>query len=136
MFFIEKIIIYTKFYKMGVIEIEDMEFYAYHGCYKAEREVGNYFKVYTRIEANCAQAAKSDLIADALNYQTAYEIIKEQMMIPSSLLEHVAGRILDVLFQEFSESIHKVDIKISKLAPPMGGKIGAVSVTLSRSKNM
>lgn len=121
---------------MGIIEIEDMEFYAYHGCFKAERIIGNFFKVYARLETDCTQASISDLIADALNYQTVYEIIKEQMMIPSSLLEHVARRILDALFQKFPDLIQKADIKISKLAPPMGGKIGAVSVTLSRTKNV
>jgi len=121
---------------MGIIEIEDMEFYAYHGCFKAERVVGNYFTVYARLEADCTKASLSDLIADALNYQTVYEIIKEQMMIPSSLLEHVARRILDALFHTFPDRINNADIKISKLAPPMGGKMGAVSVTLSRTKNV
>jgi dihydroneopterin aldolase len=30
---------------MGKIQIEDMEFYAYHGCYQEEAIVGNQFLV-------------------------------------------------------------------------------------------
>ncbi|HDR52401.1 MAG TPA: dihydroneopterin aldolase, partial [Mariniphaga anaerophila] len=47
------------------------------------------------------------------------------------LLEHVAGRILDALFNEFP-SIQKAKIKVSKINPPMGGQIEKASVTLKR----
>lgn len=30
----------------GIIEIEGMEFFAYHGCFEAEQIVGNKFMVY------------------------------------------------------------------------------------------
>ena len=30
----------------GILEIEEMEFFAYHGCFEAEQTVGNKFKVY------------------------------------------------------------------------------------------
>ena len=33
----------------GIIEIEGMEFFAFHGCYETERVVGNKFMVYARI---------------------------------------------------------------------------------------
>lgn len=119
---------------MGIIEIEDMEFYAYHGCFDAEKVVGNYFMVQARLEGDCSVPAKTDNIQDALNYQRAYEVIKEQMMISSDLLEHVTKRIIDALFNFFGERIDFAQIKVSKMAPPMGGKMKAVSVTLSRSK--
>jgi dihydroneopterin aldolase len=120
---------------MGIIEIEDMEFYAYHGCFEAEKVVGNYFLVQAKLETDCSIPAKTDAIADALNYQTAYDIIKEQMEIPSSLLEHVTTRILDALFIKFQNKLLSAQIKVSKIAPPMGGKMKAVSVTLQRKKN-
>jgi len=120
---------------MGIIEIEDMEFYAYHGCFKAEKVVGNYFTVQARLEGDCSVPAESDNISDAINYQRAYEVIKEQIMIPSNLLEHVTTRIIDALFDFFGDRIDFAQIKVSKMAPPMGGKMKAVSVTLSRSKH-
>ena len=119
---------------MGIIEIENMEFFAYHGCFDSERIVGNQFLVQARLEADCSSAAKTDNIADALNYQTAYEVIKEQMMIPSSLLEHVCERIIEALFATFPYQLKAADVKVSKLAPPLGGKMSAVSVRFSKQK--
>jgi dihydroneopterin aldolase len=116
---------------MGVIEIEGMQFYAYHGHFAAEQVVGNKFEVYVRLEANCNEAAKSDNLDDALNYQAVYETIKEVMQIKSALLENVAKRILDALFSRFPETL-TARVKISKMNPPMGGEIERVSITLER----
>ena len=116
---------------MGVIEIEGMEFYAYHGHFAEEQVVGNRFTVDLTISTNCLKAAKSDDLTDTLNYQAVYQIVKEEMQIKSHLLEHVAGRILDRLYESY-ESIEKAKVKISKLNPPMGGQIEKVSVTMGR----
>ena len=37
----------------GIIEIEGMEFFAYHGCFEAEQIVGNKFMVYACLHYNC-----------------------------------------------------------------------------------
>ena len=71
----------------GIIEIEGMEFFAYHGCFEAEQIVGNKFMVYACLHYNCHCPASTDDIADALSYQTAYEIIAREMMKRSHLLE-------------------------------------------------
>ncbi len=84
---------------MGIIEIEDMEFYAYHGHYEEEKIVGNRFLLDLRIEADCQAAAETDNIEDALNYQTVYKIICKQMQVKSNLLENIAKRILDALYK-------------------------------------
>jgi len=115
---------------MGVIEIEGMEFYAFHGHYAEEQIVGNKFLIDLRLEADCSAAAKSDNIHDALNYQTAYKVVAAQMQTKSYLLEHLAQRILDALFHKLTH-LKYASVKVSKLNPPMGGKIEKVSVTLS-----
>ncbi len=116
---------------MGLIEIEGMKFYAFHGHFESEQVVGNEFTVNLKIETDCDKAAISDNLKDALNYQTAYKIVKKEMLIPSHLLENVAKRILDSLYNQFS-SIIKAEVKISKLNPPMGGEIEKVCITLIR----
>ena len=116
---------------MGLIEIEDMEFYAYHGHFKEEQVVGNRFLVNVAIRTNCQAASKSDKLEDALNYQIVYQVIKDEMEEKSHLLEHIGGRILDRLYATFPE-IHWAKIKISKMNPPMGGQIERVSVTMER----
>ncbi len=117
---------------MGIIQIEGMEFFAYHGHYKEEQIVGNKFEVDLTIEANLDKVAISDDISDAINYQTAYKLVRSEMMNKNSnLLEHLAKRIIDKLYSELTD-IKKATVKIKKLNPQMGGKINNVSVTLSR----
>ncbi len=116
---------------MGYIEIEGMEFYAYHGHYKEEQIVGNRFLINLKIETDCSKAAESDNINDAVNYQTAYKIIKAEMKKKSNLLENIAGRILDSLYENM-ENVKLITIKVSKMNPPMGGKINNVSVTMTK----
>ena len=116
---------------MGFIDIEGMEFYAYHGHYKEEQIVGNRFLINLRIETDCSKAAESDNIKDAANYQTAYKIIKAEMKKKSNLLENIAGRILDSIYENM-ENIKSVTIKVSKMNPPMGGKIKNVSITMTK----
>lgn len=116
---------------MGLIQIENMEFYAFHGHFKEERIVGNKFIVDLTIETDMKVPAESDNLKDAVNYQRVYEIVKAQMEMKSYLLEHIAGRIIDAVYSEM-KGIEKITVKVSKMNPPMGGKIGAVSVILSR----
>ena len=116
---------------MGVIEIEGMKFYAYHGHFEAEQIIGNEFLVNIKLKTDCKKAALSDDLNDALNYQSVYDIIKREMTQNSKLLEHLANRILDALYFKFTQ-IKKAKLKISKINPPMGGEIEKVSVTLSR----
>ncbi|MFA6126735.1 MAG: dihydroneopterin aldolase [Bacteroidales bacterium] len=116
---------------MGLIRIEQMEFYSFHGCFEEERIVGNRFIVDLEMETEMTRACETDRIDDALNYQTAYDLIKTEMKTNSYLLEHIAGRILDALFSQFPQ-LEKASVKVSKMNPPMGGKIRAVSVELKK----
>ncbi len=118
---------------MGLIEIEGMRFYAYHGHFDTEQIVGNDFRVDLEIKTDCDSAAVSDNLDDALNYQAVYTLVKNEMEIKSRLLENVAHRILDVLFSEYA-SVQKAKVKVSKMNPPMGGEIEKVSVTLKRNR--
>jgi dihydroneopterin aldolase len=115
---------------IGIIEIENMEFFAHHGCYEEERMKGNTFLVTLKIETDMSLASESDRIVDAVNYQTAYNIVKEVMAIPSNLLENVCYRILNALYDKMTD-IEKATVKVSKLNPAMGSRVEKTSVTLS-----
>jgi dihydroneopterin aldolase len=108
-----------------------MEFYSFHGHYKEEQIVGNRFLVDLTIETDMSKSMESDNLKDAVNYQRAYELVKMQMEQKSHLLEHIAGRILEAVFSEM-EGITKATVKVSKMNPPMGGKIQSVSVVITR----
>ncbi len=108
-----------------------MEFFAHHGCFEEEQITGTYFSVDVNIEARLDKAATSDDLNDTLNYQRVYDLVKAEMQIPSKLLEHVAGRILQSLHKE-SEMVDSATVTIRKLNPPLGGKVACAAVTISR----
>jgi len=116
---------------MGKIELKDMEFHAYIGHYDAEKIVGTKFSVNLVVETDCQTAGVSDNLNDALDYQIIYKIVKTEMAVVCNLVENVAKRILDKLFEVF-ENVSWAEIKVSKLNPTLGGKIGAVSVILEK----
>jgi dihydroneopterin aldolase len=115
---------------MGQIKIEKMEFYAYHGHFKEEQIVGNKFLVDLILDTNMDKPSATDDLKDAVNYQEAYKRVKKEMGKKSHLLEHIAKRILDTVYE--LDGIEKATVKVSKMNPPVGGKVESVSVTLSR----
>ena len=114
---------------MSTISIEQMEFYAYHGCFKEEQIIGTRFLVDLYLETNTEEAEKTDDLEDTVNYQEVYLLVKKEMDIKSKLLEHVGRRILDSIMKRFPRLV-SAELKISKMNPPLGGKIKNVSITL------
>ena len=106
-----------------------MKFYAFHGVLEQERKVGNIFIVDLILHLDLSQASITDNLSDTVNYASVYEIINREMNIPSNLLEHIAGRILKRIKENFP-CIDNIEISISKLNPPLGGDIESATVTL------
>lgn len=106
-----------------------MKFKAYHGVYDFEKRGGNNFVVDFKGYMDMSAPAKSDDVADAVNYGRVFEIVKVEMMTPSNLLENVAGRIVDALAAEFPQ-LESFEVKVSKQDPPVDGKAEWSAVTL------
>ena len=118
---------------MAIIAINDMRFYAHHGCFEQERAIGTHFRVDLRFDTDTARAELSDNIADTVSYLDVYQIVKREMLQPSNLLEHVARRICDTVMLQFPE-IKDVTAVVYKLNPPLGGNMESVSVEVSASR--
>lgn len=108
-----------------------MEFRAGHGCYDLEKKVGNRFVVSVEIDAESEEAAREDDVQKAVNYLNVYELVRREMATTSNILENVALRIGDAIRKEWSQVV-KVRVEVSKLAPPLGGKIERVTVGVVR----
>jgi dihydroneopterin aldolase len=118
---------------MSKIILEDMEFHAYHGCLEHEIQLGNTFIVSVAMELNTEKAGKTDELHDTLNYQLIYDTVKEQMEIPSKLIEHAGQRILDSIYNGFPQ-INELHVKLVKLNPPLGGKVESVGIELKKNR--
>ena len=112
-----------------VITLSDCEFRALLGCYELERKVGNKFVVDLRITAELGDAAEHDDVNRTVNYLTAYEVVREQMRVTQHTIERVAQNILTALCDRFPQ-IRRVECTVAKVAPPLGGKVGRVAVTM------
>ena len=71
---------------IGVIELEGMRFWAYHGCLESERSKGNLFLVDFNGEMDLRKAAESDHLENTVNYGEIYQVVKTEKEIPSDLL--------------------------------------------------
>lgn len=109
--------------------LDDLRFFAYHGVSPQESMVGNEYILSLRLRTDITQAMETDDVADTLNYAEVYRVLKEEMEIPSKLLEHVGGRLIRKLFQEFPTLEH-IDLKIAKRNPPMGADITSAGVEI------
>ena len=109
------------------ILLENIRFFAYPGVVPQETTVGNELIVSLRLKTDIPRAIESDDVADTVNYAEIHQAVKEEMDIPSKLLEHVAGRIVLRRFNDFP-AVECIDLKLSKRNPPMGADIETAGV--------
>jgi len=117
---------------MTTISLNNMIFFAHHGCFEAERIVGTRFCVNVSFDVDTAKAEYSDDISDTVSYLEIYQLAKTEMQIPSNLLEHVARRVKDAILQTFPQ-ISNLEIEIQKMNPPLGGEIGCAAVKIKHN---
>ena len=120
--------------KIGTIELEGMEFKAYHGCLDQEKVRGNAFTVDFRGQLDLTKASETDNLNDTVNYGEIYEIVAEEMSIPSELLENVAGRIVREIEKRFPQC-ESFSVRVSKKRPPVDGTAQWSRVTLYSTRN-
>jgi dihydroneopterin aldolase len=113
--------------KQGIITINNIRLYAYHGCLKEESVIGGNYIVDVKIYTDYSEAAEKDLLSKTVDYCIVFEIVKREMMIPSKLIEHAARRI-GIALKNQVNGIEIVKVKLTKIAPPVNGNIGSVSV--------
>ena len=115
--------------KESYITLTDLRFHAFHGVIPQERLTGNDYSVSLRIGYPVREACLSDEVDDTLNYASVYDIVSQEMNVPSKLLERVAYRIADRLFRKFN-LITALDVKLNKLNPPFGADCYGAGVEL------
>ena len=114
----------------GYILLKDLRFQARHGVGAQETLVGNEFTVNLRLRTDLTRAVQTDDVADTLSYADVFEAVRDEMLRPSQLLEHVAGRIARRLFQDFP-ALDAIELKLMKRNPPMGADIDSAGVELA-----
>ena len=119
---------------MGTIKLKNIRTFSYHGCLIEEGKIGSDYSVDLEIKTNLKQSAESDNLKDTVDYVHLNKIVEEEMAIRSNLLEHVTKRIIVRALAEI-ESISKIKVGVSKLNPPIGGDVEAVTIEMEEERN-
>lgn len=117
---------------MSLIAIEGMEFYAYHGVYENEHKVGGVYVVDVYLETDFSEAAKNDDLNGTINYEAVFNICKSLMQQPVKLIEHLGYKIIEATTL-ISTKITFVKVRVSKIQPPLAGKVARTYVELERT---
>ncbi|VXB36984.1 Dihydroneopterin aldolase [Flavobacterium sp. 9AF] len=118
---------------MGIIILQNIRTYSYHGCLLEEGKIGSDYKVDLKIKTNLKKSAQTDELHDTVDYVDLNRIVIEEMSIRAKLLEHVAQRIIDRILIEI-QTVTKVKVAVSKLNPPIGGDVEAVTIVMKQKR--
>ncbi|QYJ69472.1 dihydroneopterin aldolase [Flavobacterium litorale] len=119
---------------MGIIRLQDIRTFSYHGCLVEEAKIGSDYLVNLEVKTDLRKARHTDDLNDTVDYVHLNSIVVEEMAIRAQLLEHVAERIIKRIFEELA-AVSRIKIAVSKVNPPIGGDVAAVTVQIEEYRN-
>lgn len=118
---------------MDIIRVNNIKIYTNHGCLDEEARIGSEYKVDIEIKADLKKSAKTDELSDTVDYVHLNKIAIEEMNIRSKLLEQVADRMINRIFDEIP-MVKKAVVSVAKINPPIGGNVKEVVIVLDRKR--
>ena len=119
---------------MGTIKLQNIRTFSFHGCLEEEGKIGSDYRVDLEIKTDLRKSAITDELKDTVDYVLLNQIVVEEMDIRAKLLEHVAHRIITRIFKEIP-SVSRIVLAVSKLNPPIGGDVEAVTIEMEEYRN-
>lgn len=112
------------------ILLEKMRFHAFHGVMPEETIVGGEYEVSIALDTDFSKAMETDDLKGTINYAIVFDLVRQEMHIPSKLIEHVAGRIMKSVKQNFPQ-VEAIEVRVSKLNPPVNGDMAQATVVVN-----
>ena len=119
---------------MGTIKLQNIRTFSFHGCLEEEGKIGSDYRVDLEIKTDLRKSSLTDELKDTVDYVLLNQIVVEEMDIRAKLLEHVAHRIITRIFKEIP-SVSRIVLAVSKLNPPIGGDVEAVTIEMEEFRN-
>ena len=119
---------------MGTIKLQNIRTFSFHGCLMEESKIGSDYSIDLEIKTDMRKSSTSDELHDTVDYVHLNKVVVEEMAIRSKLLEHVAHRIIKRIFDEIP-AVSRVIVSVSKLNPPIGGDVEAVTVVMEEYRS-
>jgi dihydroneopterin aldolase len=115
------------------ITLTGLRVFGRHGVYEHEKRDGQEFVVDLTVWLDLSAAARSDDLADTVDYgalaQRAADVVAGP---PQDLIERVAGRIADEVLRD--ERISAVEVTVHKPSAPIPLTFADVAVTVHRER--
>jgi|TARA_B110000438_G_scaffold302072_1_gene358670 7,8-dihydroneopterin aldolase/epimerase/oxygenase len=112
---------------MGVITIEGIKVYAYHGHLPEEAILGGHFIVNVCVTADTSLVEESDDLTDTVDYVKIINIVKQKMANRSNMIERPARAIVNAILT--LHKVQKVKVEVEKKLPPIDAFFDKISVT-------
>ena len=117
---------------MGLIKVEGIKLYAYHGHLPEEAILGGHFLINVYVNTDTTLVEKSDELEDTVDYVKIIDVVKEQMLIRSNMIECPAARIADNIL--LLKHVIDVKVEVEKLNVPINANFSKISATIQREK--
>jgi dihydroneopterin aldolase len=119
--------------QQATIRLKRMSFYAYHGVFDAEKEIGGRYEVDCEYEIDAALAAQTDSVTDTVNYAEIYAAVENIITQNKfNLMETLANQMADTIINSFD--IYRLKLKLRKMKPPVKGNIDCFEIEVERVK--
>ena len=112
---------------MGLITVEGIRVFGYHGHLSEEAILGGHFIINVWVEADTSEVEKTDDLKHTVDYVKIIDIVKEQMVIRADMIEVPAKRIVDAILT--LNKVQKVTVEVEKVLPPIDASFDKISVT-------
>jgi len=133
---------------MGIVALEGMRFFAFHGYYEEEQQLGNEFILDILVNTDFSVAAATDELYTAeaeaeeeqtpttVNYETIFLLCKAEMNQNTKLLEALIDRIADRIIKHFEDTdlIDGLLVRLRKMHPPLGGRVHSSWLVTTRGE--
>ena len=119
---------------MGIVRLQRMTFYGFHGVSRAERETGRRYEVDCELTFDFSRAGRSDNLKDTINYKQVYDTIEEVLTADNiQLIETLATRIVDRIIGAFP--VERARVRVRKMIPPIPGNLDYIEVELDKERS-
>ena len=112
---------------MGLITLEGIRVFAFHGHLPEEKKLGGHFIVNAWIEADTSEVEKTDDLNNTVDYVKIIAIVKEKMAIRSDMIEVPTRKIVDAILS--LNKVQKIKVELEKTQPPIDATFDKISVT-------
>lgn len=112
------------------LSLVNLVFYAYHGLFAAEKELGQRFEVDIDLYGDFTACARGDDIDAAINYADVYALVREVVEAREfDLIETLAHTLADEILS--AHHVGSVIVRVRKPGAPIGGPMDYVECEVS-----